>query len=46
MTTPTTKLDTIFSDPGTTATSWDDTRKALEAAEQMCIRDRGSLVHW
>jgi nitroimidazol reductase NimA-like FMN-containing flavoprotein (pyridoxamine 5'-phosphate oxidase superfamily) len=33
MTTPTTKLDTIFSDAGATATSWDETRMALEAAE-------------
>ena len=33
MTTPTTRLDTVFSDPGTTATSWGDTRKTLEAAE-------------
>jgi general stress protein 26 len=37
MTTPTTKLDTVFSDPGTTATSWDDTREALEAAELFWI---------
>ncbi len=37
MTTPTTELDTIFSDPGATATSWDDTRKALELAELFWI---------
>jgi nitroimidazol reductase NimA-like FMN-containing flavoprotein (pyridoxamine 5'-phosphate oxidase superfamily) len=37
MTTPTTKLDTTFSNPGATATSWDDTRKALEAAELFWI---------
>ena len=37
MTTPTTALDTIFSEPGTTATSWDDTREALEAAELFWI---------
>lgn len=37
MTTPTTKLDTIFSDPGTTATSWEETRRALEAAELFWI---------
>jgi general stress protein 26 len=30
---PTTKLDTTFSDSGTTATSWDDTRTTLEVAE-------------
>jgi general stress protein 26 len=33
MATPTTRLDTVFSDPDATATSWDDTRKAIEAAE-------------
>jgi general stress protein 26 len=37
MTTPTTELDTVFSDPGTTATSWNDTRAALEAAELFWI---------
>ncbi len=37
MATPTTALDTIFSEPGTTATSWDDTREALEAAELFWI---------
>jgi nitroimidazol reductase NimA-like FMN-containing flavoprotein (pyridoxamine 5'-phosphate oxidase superfamily) len=37
MTTPTTKLDEIFSDPGATATSWEDTRKALEGAELFWI---------
>jgi general stress protein 26 len=31
--TPKTALDTIFSDPGATATSWEDTRQALETAE-------------
>lgn len=33
MTTPTTKLDARFSNPGATATSWDDTRSVLEEAE-------------
>lgn len=33
MTTPTTTLDEIYSDPGATATSWDDTREVLEKAE-------------
>ncbi len=37
MTTPTTKLDSVFSDPGATATSWDGTREALEAAELFWI---------
>src|SRR5580693_1434682 len=37
MTTPTTELDAIFSDPGTTATSWEDTRRTLEAAELFWI---------
>lgn len=37
MTTPTTTLDTIYSDPGSTPTSWDDTRQALEAAELFWI---------
>lgn len=37
MTTPTTKLDTIFSDPGATATSWEDTRRELESAELFWI---------
>src|SRR5215469_4539656 len=31
--TPKTTLDTIFSDPGATATSWEDTRQALATAE-------------
>jgi nitroimidazol reductase NimA-like FMN-containing flavoprotein (pyridoxamine 5'-phosphate oxidase superfamily) len=33
MTTPTTTLDTVYSDPGATATSWDETLRVLEAAE-------------
>jgi len=33
MTQPTTRLDTRFSDSGATATGWDQTRSALEAAE-------------
>jgi nitroimidazol reductase NimA-like FMN-containing flavoprotein (pyridoxamine 5'-phosphate oxidase superfamily) len=37
MTTPTTEIDSVFSDPGATATSWDDTRRALEAAELFWI---------
>jgi nitroimidazol reductase NimA-like FMN-containing flavoprotein (pyridoxamine 5'-phosphate oxidase superfamily) len=37
MTTPTTELDVVFSDPGATATSWEVTRSALEAAELFWI---------
>lgn len=37
MTTPTTKLDKVFSEQGAIATSWDDTRQALEAAELFWI---------
>jgi len=37
MTTPQTKLDEIYSDQGATATSWDDTRDAIEAAELFWI---------
>lgn len=37
MTTPSTTLDTEFSDPGTTATRWEDTRTALEKAELFWI---------
>ncbi len=33
MTTPTTTLDAEFSEPGATATSWDDTLRVLESAE-------------
>ena len=33
MTTPRTSLDERFSDPKATATSWEETRKVLEAAE-------------
>ncbi len=33
MTIPTTTLDTRFSDPGASATSWEDTRAELESAE-------------
>jgi nitroimidazol reductase NimA-like FMN-containing flavoprotein (pyridoxamine 5'-phosphate oxidase superfamily) len=33
MTTPVTTLDERYSDKGTTATSWDDTRRVLEEAE-------------
>ncbi len=34
---PTTELDAIYSDPGTTATSWDETRQVLENAELFWI---------
>ena len=34
---PTTSLDTRFSDPGATPTSWDDTVRALETAELFWI---------
>ena len=34
---PVTELDTRFSDPGAAATSWDDTLRALEAAELFWI---------
>jgi len=37
MTEPTTTLNTLFSSPGATATSWDDTRRALESAELFWI---------
>jgi nitroimidazol reductase NimA-like FMN-containing flavoprotein (pyridoxamine 5'-phosphate oxidase superfamily) len=37
MTSPETKLDTRFSDSEAEATSWDDTRQALEAAELFWI---------
>lgn len=33
MTTPDTKLDLRFSDPGAQAASWDETRQALEDAQ-------------
>lgn len=33
MATPTTALDPRFSDPGAEATTWDDARRALEAAQ-------------
>lgn len=33
MTTPTTELDTRFSDPGTRPTSWEDTLEAIKQAE-------------
>jgi len=44
MTTPTTTLNAICSDPGATATSWEDAREALKAAELFWIatvRDDG-----
>jgi general stress protein 26 len=34
---PVTELDTRFSDPGTVATGWDETRRALETAELFWI---------
>jgi hypothetical protein len=37
MTEPVTELDPRFSDPETVATSWDETRRALEAAELFWI---------
>lgn len=37
MTTPVTTLDQRFSDPAATATSWDETSKALESAELFWI---------
>src|SRR6202162_6578477 len=37
MTNLTTTLNANFSDPGATATSWEDARKALEAAELFWI---------
>ena len=37
MTTPTTELDSRFSDPGSAASSWDDTREVLETAELFWI---------
>jgi hypothetical protein len=37
MSTPQTSIDTRFSDPDTTATSWSETLKALEAAELFWI---------
>jgi nitroimidazol reductase NimA-like FMN-containing flavoprotein (pyridoxamine 5'-phosphate oxidase superfamily) len=37
MTTPTTELDARFSEPGAVATSWDETRRALESAELFWI---------
>jgi nitroimidazol reductase NimA-like FMN-containing flavoprotein (pyridoxamine 5'-phosphate oxidase superfamily) len=37
MTQPTTRLDPRFSDPGATATGWDQTRGALEAAQLFWI---------
>lgn len=37
MSEPTADLDTRFSDPGAAPTSWDDTRRALEAAELFWI---------
>lgn len=37
MTEPDTTLDTRFSEPNTVATPWDDTRRALEAAELFWI---------
>ena len=33
MTTPTTEIDTRFSDPGAQATSWEDTLEAIKQAE-------------
>jgi general stress protein 26 len=37
MTTPATTLDQRFSDPGSAATSWDETRRAIEGAELFWI---------
>ena len=37
MTTPTTTLNELCSDPGATATSWEDARKSLEGAELFWI---------
>jgi general stress protein 26 len=37
MTTPATTLDQRFSDPGSSATSWDETRRAIEGAELFWI---------
>ncbi len=37
MTLPVTSLDERFSEPGAVATSWDETRRALEAAEMFWI---------
>ncbi len=37
MTTPTTELDARFSEPGAVATSWDETRRALESAQLFWI---------
>jgi general stress protein 26 len=37
VTTPTTELDARFSEPGAVATSWDETRQALESAELFWI---------
>ncbi len=37
MSEPTTELDTRFSDPDTSPTSWDDARRTLEAAELFWI---------
>lgn len=37
MTTPTTELDATFSEPGSAATSWEDTRRTLETAELFWI---------
>jgi nitroimidazol reductase NimA-like FMN-containing flavoprotein (pyridoxamine 5'-phosphate oxidase superfamily) len=37
MTEPTTTVHPQFSDPGATATSWDDTRRVLDAAELFWI---------
>ena len=37
MSVPETKLDTRFSDADAVATSWDDTRRVLEAAELFWI---------
>jgi hypothetical protein len=53
MTTPATSLDHRFSDPDAAATGWDETRRALEAAELFWIttvradgvRQRGFQSH-
>lgn len=37
MTNPVTTLDPRFSDPGAVATDWDETRRALEAAQLFWI---------
>ncbi|HEY1484601.1 MAG TPA: pyridoxamine 5'-phosphate oxidase family protein [Micromonosporaceae bacterium] len=37
MSSPTTKLDERFSDPAAVATSWDETRRALETAQMFWI---------